>query len=74
MRDFVAVREIFLASWINLLLVCIPLGFASEAMGWGAVATFSLVSLSRDPRTTTGCGGDQCEACTRHTSHAWGKQ
>lgn len=49
MRDYVAVSEIFLASWINLLLVCIPLGFASEAMGWGPVATFSLNFLSLIP-------------------------
>lgn len=43
-KDFLSVKEIVCSSYINLLLVCIPLGFASGLLKWGAVLTFSLVS------------------------------
>ena len=42
-RDFLAVREIVFSSWFNLLLVCVPLGWASAYLKWGSVTTFTLV-------------------------------
>lgn len=43
-KDVAVLYGIVTGGWVSLLLLCIPLGFASEYMGWGAVATFSLVS------------------------------
>lgn len=43
-RDYLATKEIILSSWFNLLLVFVPLGWASAYFGWGPVPTFSLVS------------------------------
>lgn len=43
-RDAIAIREMLLSSWLNLLLVCSPLGVISHQLGWGAVPTFLLVS------------------------------
>lgn len=40
--DYLALKEIVFGSWLNLLLVCVPLGAASDALGWGATATFGL--------------------------------
>ncbi len=42
-KDLAVIYDIVCGGWISLLLLCLPLGFASEYMGWGAVATFSLV-------------------------------
>jgi hypothetical protein len=42
--DLRAVWDIVGGSWLNWLLLCAPLGFASEMLGWGATITFSLVS------------------------------
>lgn len=48
-RDLTTVWQILTGSWINLLLICTPLGFASEYLGWGAVSTFFLNFLTLIP-------------------------
>ncbi|GLC37749.1 hypothetical protein PLESTB_001472900 [Pleodorina starrii] len=48
-RDYLATKEIILSSWFNLLLVCVPLGWASAYVGWGAVTTFTLNFLALIP-------------------------
>jgi calcium/proton exchanger cax len=41
--DLLALKEIVFGSWLNLLLVCVPLGImADPVFGWGATATFAL--------------------------------
>lgn len=40
--DLAAVMDIVLGSPLNLLLLCVPLGFLSAAYGWGPVWTFFL--------------------------------
>lgn len=42
-KDMAVMYDMVCGSWANLLLLAIPLGFASEYMHWGPVATFSLV-------------------------------
>jgi hypothetical protein len=32
-----------LSSWLNLLVLAVPLGVASQLAGWGALPTFLLV-------------------------------
>ena len=41
-KDLAAVRSIVMGSWINLLLLAVPLAFASGVYEWGAVPTFTL--------------------------------
>mmetsp|Transcript_13623 Transcript_13623/g.33485 ORF Transcript_13623/g.33485 Transcript_13623/m.33485 type:complete len:447 (-) Transcript_13623:93-1433(-) len=41
-RDLAALSSILLSSWVNLLLVCVPLGLTSALRGWGPVPTFFL--------------------------------
>jgi hypothetical protein len=50
-RDLCVLWDMVAGSWINLLLFAIPFGFASEYMGWGPVATFSLVRACRGKGT-----------------------
>jgi hypothetical protein len=40
--DCLALKEIVFGSWLNLLLICVPLGVLAEPLGWGATATFGL--------------------------------
>ncbi len=47
--DLKAVREILFSSYINALLVFVPLSFVSAANGWGAVQTFTFSFLSLIP-------------------------
>lgn len=42
-------QEIVFSSYINLMLLCAPLGWASAYFKWGAVATFSLNFLALIP-------------------------
>ncbi|GLI64419.1 hypothetical protein VaNZ11_007630 [Volvox africanus] len=48
-RDYLATKEIILSSWFNLLLICVPLGWASAFLGWGSIPTFTLNFLSLIP-------------------------
>jgi Ca2+:H+ antiporter len=41
-RDATAIRDMLGSSYLNLLLLCIPLGFAAWALDWGAVPVFLL--------------------------------
>ncbi len=42
-------QEIIFSSYFNLLLLCVPLGWASAWLHWGAVATFTLNFLALVP-------------------------
>ncbi|WWD15937.1 calcium/proton exchanger [Kwoniella shandongensis] len=42
-------RHLLLGSWINILLVCIPLAFIADALHWSAVARFSTSFLAIVP-------------------------
>ena len=44
--DLRAAWQLLVGSWGNVLLVCLPLGYAAHAAHWNAVATFVLVRLS----------------------------
>ncbi|GBF93992.1 calcium proton exchanger [Raphidocelis subcapitata] len=48
-RDAIAVRDMLASSYLNVLLLCIPLGFAAWALDWGAVPVFMLNFLSLVP-------------------------
>lgn len=48
-RDAVAVRDMVASSYINLLLVCVPLGAAAWSYGWGSVPVFTLNFLALIP-------------------------
>jgi hypothetical protein len=45
-KDLLALYTILTGNFVNLLLVCVPLGIASFMYDWGAVPTFVLVSPS----------------------------
>eukprot|EP01025_Chloroclados_australasicus_P065646 TRINITY_DN8943_c0_g3_i1.p1 TRINITY_DN8943_c0_g3~~TRINITY_DN8943_c0_g3_i1.p1 ORF type:complete len:601 (-),score=50.05 TRINITY_DN8943_c0_g3_i1:230-2032(-) len=40
--DLLAVRDLFLSSFLNILLLCIPLGVIADKVNWGPVAVFTL--------------------------------
>lgn len=42
-RDTAALKEIFLSSWVNVLLVTVPVGIYAGAVGWPATWVFVLV-------------------------------
>ncbi|KAK8869789.1 calcium/proton exchanger [Kwoniella newhampshirensis] len=42
-------RHLLLGSWINILLVCIPLAFVADALHWSAAARFSTSFLAIVP-------------------------
>ena len=43
MSDLKAVAGLLTSSYLNLLLVAVPLGFASHFLGWPAWLRFTLV-------------------------------
>ncbi len=43
-KDMAVLYNIVCGGWLNLLLLCVPLAFASEFRAWGAMPTFMLVS------------------------------
>ncbi|MEW5317916.1 MAG: hypothetical protein WDW38_009178 [Sanguina aurantia] len=45
-KDLLALNELLFASWINVLLVAVPLGFISEHLGWAPLTTFALTLIS----------------------------
>lgn len=47
--DLVAVKEIMRESWINLLLLAAPFGFAAPYLGWNAMLTFTLNFITLIP-------------------------
>ncbi|KAG2439186.1 hypothetical protein HXX76_004550 [Chlamydomonas incerta] len=48
-RDYMAMKEIVFSSYFNLMLICVPLGWASAYLQWGAVPTFTLNFLALIP-------------------------
>ncbi|KIR25417.1 calcium/proton exchanger [Cryptococcus deuterogattii 99/473] len=42
-------RYLLLGSWINVLLICVPLSFAAEAFAWSAAARFTTSFLAIVP-------------------------
>lgn len=48
-HDLLAIKEIVFSGWMNVMLVCAPLGWMSAARGWGAVPTFLLNFLALVP-------------------------
>ncbi len=56
-RDLLAVKHMITSSWLNVLLICAPLGVASDLLGWGAVPTFVLVRAALWRRALLGGGG-----------------
>ncbi|KXZ52875.1 hypothetical protein GPECTOR_8g256 [Gonium pectorale] len=48
-RDYLALKEIIFSSYFNILLVCVPIGYASALLDWGAVTTFTLNFLALIP-------------------------
>lgn len=44
--DAVAVWRLFTSSYINILLISVPLGFLAKQVNWGAAAIFGLVPPS----------------------------
>mmetsp|Transcript_34477 Transcript_34477/g.97687 ORF Transcript_34477/g.97687 Transcript_34477/m.97687 type:complete len:483 (+) Transcript_34477:16-1464(+) len=47
--DFLAIKDMIMGSYINLLLICVPIGFAAEYLGMGAVAIFFINFLGLIP-------------------------
>ncbi|KAG2499052.1 hypothetical protein HYH03_003237 [Edaphochlamys debaryana] len=48
-KDYLALKEIFLSSYLNILLICIPLGWAAALLKWSPVTVFSLNFLALIP-------------------------
>ncbi|MEW5317917.1 MAG: hypothetical protein WDW38_009178 [Sanguina aurantia] len=48
-KDLLALNELLFASWINVLLVAVPLGFISEHLGWAPLTTFALNFIALIP-------------------------
>jgi len=48
-RDLAVMHSIVFSGWLNLLLLCIPAGFAAQYLAWPAVWRFSLNFLSLIP-------------------------
>ena len=42
-KDFIAIHGIITGSWVNVLLLFVPLGIMSGLLDWGPVQTFTLV-------------------------------
>eukprot|EP01023_Acetabularia_acetabulum_P031259 TRINITY_DN29392_c0_g1_i5.p1 TRINITY_DN29392_c0_g1~~TRINITY_DN29392_c0_g1_i5.p1 ORF type:complete len:548 (-),score=76.15 TRINITY_DN29392_c0_g1_i5:225-1868(-) len=40
--DLLAIADLFISSFLNILLVCIPLGIIADKLNWGPVCVFSL--------------------------------
>eukprot|EP01024_Parvocaulis_polyphysoides_P063574 TRINITY_DN734_c1_g1_i1.p1 TRINITY_DN734_c1_g1~~TRINITY_DN734_c1_g1_i1.p1 ORF type:complete len:513 (-),score=72.53 TRINITY_DN734_c1_g1_i1:254-1711(-) len=40
--DLLAIKDLFISSILNVLLICIPLGAVAEKLHWGPVSVFSL--------------------------------
>ncbi|KAL6756794.1 CAX family of cation antiporter, membrane protein [Haematococcus lacustris] len=47
--DILAIKELVTSNWINLLLVCVPLGMAAGYLGWDPVPVFLLNFLALVP-------------------------
>ena len=45
-QDLKTAWEMLISSWLNVLLLLLPLGFASGLLGWPASATFILVRVA----------------------------
>lgn len=54
-------RAFALSSWINLLLVAVPLSFLSHFLGWGSTADFIISFLAIVPLASL--LGDATEQC-----------
>lgn len=48
-KDMAVLKTIIFSGWINFLLLCIPVSYASKILAWGAVPTFVLSFLSLIP-------------------------
>ena len=50
--DTKAVWGLLTSSWLNLLLLSVPLGYAAHFLNWSPIARFSLVRFTPRYRTT----------------------
>lgn len=41
-QDFKAIFGLIFGSWMNVLLICLPVGWLSGLLGWGSIPTFLL--------------------------------
>ena len=47
--DLIGARKLLLGSWLNVLLICLPLGWVSHFVKWSPYATFLLNLISLVP-------------------------
>ena len=59
-KDLHTVHKYVFSSYLNILLLCVPLGFSSAFWEWGPVPTFTLV---RSAGSEGGGGGGGREGC-----------